>query len=55
MPLGDALQLYEAQPVSSWPADKTCSGSARRSIQRQKLSLAEDPLGKSSHRGGDKF
>jgi len=55
MPLGDALQLYEAQPVSSWPADKTGSGSARRSIQRQKLSLAEDPLGKSSHRGGDKF
>ena len=59
MPLGgeqrDASQLYEAQPVSSWPADKTCSGLARRSIQRQRLLLAEDPLGKSFHRGGDKF
>ena len=33
----DASPLYEAQPVSSWPADKTCSGLARRSIQRQKL------------------
>ena len=32
-----ASPLYGAQPVSSWPADKTCSGLVRRSIQRQKL------------------